>query len=77
MYEPSPIEIVAPAPRRRFSSPEVALAYYNAFGVQSREDVIVLAELALAELKKINEIFDDVFSKLEADRQAELAAAQE
>jgi hypothetical protein len=77
VYDPSPIEIVAPAPRKRFASPQAAIAYYNAFGVQSREDVIVLAELALAELKKINEIWSGVIQKLEADRQAELAAAQE
>lgn len=67
MYDPSPIGIVAPAPRRRFKSSKEALAYYDAMGVQNREDILVLLELARAEMQKINEIFGKAIERMEAD----------
>lgn len=71
MYEASPIEIVAPAPRRRFNSSQEALAYYNVMGVKTHEDLIVLAELIHEEFAKIHKIFDAVFAELEADADRE------
>lgn len=74
MYEPSPIEIVAPAPRKRFASTAETLAYYQAVGVKTREDVLILAELALVELQKVNAILDEVFERCAEAKAAEEAA---
>ena len=76
MYEIAPIEIIAPAPRRTFSSLELATAYYSAVGVQSVEDAIILAKLIRLEMQKIHNIMDEVLSNLEADRQAEMIAVE-
>jgi hypothetical protein len=76
--ELDPIAIIAPAParKRRFANAEQALAYYNAVGVQSREDLIVLAELCREELQKIHNIFDEVFARCAEAKAAEDAAQQ-
>lgn len=66
MYDPNPIAIVAPAPARRmrFANGQQALAYYQAVGVKTYEDCMILAEFALVELEKINRILDEAFPEL-------------
>lgn len=73
-----PIAIIAPAPPRklRFASAKEALAYYDAVGVKTYEDLIVLAELVHKEFDKIHAIMDGVIAQLEADAAAEQAATE-